>query len=541
MLLLRDPNRFTLPLEYVRSAEAAHTVVGFFCLLSRKASSIFSQIFDQIRTCCYATRDWHRTIEFMYAIAKHLGYMHKEIGCFHTTLAQWDCSVSLQYMSKNWLIRPSPSRFMKSSSMHLRLSMISRIFPWGSALKPSPLAAYPTPYSSVESTSHLPRLIPGSRASTQSIIRKAYFRIPFWKEADRFYSIRNQKMSFLHLLRCSTVQNPGWTPSTINGYGHALRRQNNSFNDASRYNYLQVVSNSGERISEDFDRHISGTSASMLIRDQSSSGFRKVQEEAYATLDPAWTLDLDDTSALKDVQGSDYMHDQPADPSETSMPDFQVDENQNLLQESYQDLGDVPVYEGLQENEPVTDGARPHPQKDLADPRHYNHTTGNIAFDTSDHDCAMLGPSQGNTKTEKPPSKRKRIKSFLSRKERRLIPSQLSRSELSGSPDTICAARSTPNIEKPPKVTHTTITGTRLARLPGTDHSPRIVDTNWVVDWERAGSRDLDLNGGTILKDVNISESDRRPLSRPRRATLRKSLDISVAVLRRNFEKLSST
>ena len=351
-------------------------------------------------------------------------------------------------------------------------------------------------------------------------------------------------MSFLHLLRCSTVQNPGWTPSAINDYGHALRRQNNSLNDASRCNYLQVVSNSGERIGEDFERHISGTSVSTLIRDQSSSGFRKVQEEVYATLDPAWTLDLDDTSALKDVQGSNDMHDQPADPSEMSMLDFQVDENQNLLQESYQDLGaqnDVPVYGGLQENEPVTDGARPNPQKDLADPRHFNHTTGNAAFDTSDHDRAMLAPSQGNTETEKPPSKRKRIKSFLSRKEQRLIPSQLPRSELSGSPDTICAARSAPNIEKPPKVTNTTITGTRLARLPGTDHSPRIIHTNWVVDWERAGSRDKDLNGSTILKDVNISESDRRPMSWPRRTTLRKSLDISVAVLRRNFEKLSST
>ena len=185
--------------------------------------------------------------------------------------------------------------------MHPRLSMISRIFPWGSTLKPSPLAACPTPYSSVESTSHLPRPIPGSRP-TQSIKCKAYFRIRFWEEADRFYSIRGQKMSFLHLLRCSTVQNPGWTPSAINGDGHALRRQNNSLNDASRYNYLQVVSNSGERIGEDFERHISGTSVSTLIRDQSSSGFRKVQEEVYATLDPAWTLDLDDTSALKDMQ-----------------------------------------------------------------------------------------------------------------------------------------------------------------------------------------------------------------------------------------------
>lgn len=351
-------------------------------------------------------------------------------------------------------------------------------------------------------------------------------------------------MSFLHLLRCSTVQNLGWTPSAINGYDQALRRQNNSLNDSSRYNHLQVVSNSGERISEDFDGHISGTSASTLIRDQSSSEFRMVQEEAYTTLDPAWTLDLDDASALKDVQGSNDMYDQPADPLEMSMLDFQVDENQNLVQESYQELGaqnDVPVYGGLQENEPATDGARPHPQKDFADPRHFDHTTGDTAFDTSDHDRAMLAPSQGNTETEKPPSKRKRIKSFLSRKKQRLIPSQLPRSERSGSPDTICAARSIPNIEKPPKATHTTITGTRLARLPGTDHSPRIVHTDWVADWERAGSRDPDLKSGTILKDVNISESDRRPMSWPRRTALRKSLEISVAVLRRNFEKLSST
>lgn len=173
-------------------------------------------------------------------------------------------------------------------------------------------------------------------------------------------------MSFLHLLRCSTVQNLGWTPSAINGYDQALRRQNNSLNDSSRYNHLQVVSNSGERISEDFDGHISGTSASTLIRDQSSSEFRMVQEEAYTTLDPTWTLDLDDASALKYVQGSNDMYDQPADPLEMSMLDFQVDENQN--QESYQELGaqnDVPVYGGLQENEPATDGARPHPQKTL--------------------------------------------------------------------------------------------------------------------------------------------------------------------------------
>ena len=95
MSLLRDPNRSTVDLEYTRSAEASHTVVGFFCLLSRKASGIFDQIFDQIRTCCYATRDKQRTLELMFGITKHLGYIHKGIECFYTTLAQWDCSVSL--------------------------------------------------------------------------------------------------------------------------------------------------------------------------------------------------------------------------------------------------------------------------------------------------------------------------------------------------------------------------------------------------------------------------------------------------------------
>lgn len=70
-------------------------VAGFLCQLARAASSIFAEIFEHIRGCCFANRDRRGTPNLMFILAEHLGRIHAEIRRFMDVKAQYSDSVNV--------------------------------------------------------------------------------------------------------------------------------------------------------------------------------------------------------------------------------------------------------------------------------------------------------------------------------------------------------------------------------------------------------------------------------------------------------------
>lgn len=80
--LLRRLNECTIDKMYNNDYRAVHMVVGFLCQLSRTASSIFTEVFEHIRGCCFTNRDRRGTPRLMIILAEHLGHISKEIRLF---------------------------------------------------------------------------------------------------------------------------------------------------------------------------------------------------------------------------------------------------------------------------------------------------------------------------------------------------------------------------------------------------------------------------------------------------------------------------
>ena len=154
----------------------------------------------------------------------------------------------------------------------------------------------------------------------------------------------------------------------------------------------------------------------------------------------------------------------------------------------------------------------------------------------------VVNPTIPNSKTSstsstvqasRKPSKRKRISSFLSRKKQHVTPSKPSPIDQPAT-QTISLIMQAPSCTpSPPTIA---CVNERALELP-TPHKSRVIETDWIEDWERVNKARLGTDGVSALRDVNIASRDRRPMSWPRRNNLRKSLDISVAVLTKQFEK----
>ncbi len=92
---MSNPSRCMLESKYLHSHHAFFAVIALLCHISRKASTIYDRIFDEIRAHCNATRDPRRTPQIMYVLTRYLGSMYKEIRCFEKSSSQWSDSVSI--------------------------------------------------------------------------------------------------------------------------------------------------------------------------------------------------------------------------------------------------------------------------------------------------------------------------------------------------------------------------------------------------------------------------------------------------------------
>ena len=95
MSILRSLDRCTLDVDTLYQARISNIVVCVLYQVMREASTIFSEMFNQIRACCYAKRDRHKTPILMYKIADHLGEMFKEIESLDNVVKQWNYAVSM--------------------------------------------------------------------------------------------------------------------------------------------------------------------------------------------------------------------------------------------------------------------------------------------------------------------------------------------------------------------------------------------------------------------------------------------------------------
>jgi len=171
-------------------------------------------------------------------------------------------------------------------------------------------------------------------------------------------------------------------------------------------------------------------------------------------------------------------------------------------------------------------------------------TLTNLAALTSEDFClagsvqpvSVSASNPSISRITRKPSKRKRLSSMIARKKQHMTTSQPPEMDLGEHLDAYSNTQGELYIALPPG-------SGALARNsnnnspPTTTRASRIIKTDWIRDWEKIGYRGTGQDNAGVVRDVNISDRDRRPVSWPRRDHFRKSIDISVAVLAKRFEK----
>ena len=133
-------------------------------------------------------------------------------------------------------------------------------------------------------------------------------------------------------------------------------------------------------------------------------------------------------------------------------------------------------------------------------------------------------------------SKRKAIMKAFSRKKARLTPSQLNYSEDSRA--SLADLRSPLGIGTEPAVKTATNNNTMLSKRPSDEYQKE--QTRSELAWEQVNNKRTEVDNAGIVREFNVTNSERRPMSWPHRNPWRKSLDISVAVLTKGFERLTT-
>lgn len=278
----------------------------------------------------------------------------------------------------------------------------------------------------------------------------------------------------------------------------------------------------GQEESQSVTSHYNAVATDNEISSEASN----LRAQAHVSLDPEWTLGLDTFPAISTTTSDVIMHE-----------DF--DSGQWSQQEFSHSLGNF--FSTNADTQPITISSFPatttssqdNTQVGVVD-KCYPKSTYN-AFETQPESC----PS--HAAITKKPSKRKRISSIFSRKKQHLDPGQTSQD------------KTTETLDPQPGIEDTAgsllgVTSSPTAPAPLTErlsNGPisRMSKPDWAPDnWENrngAGSRYYGLDEAAVLVgDVQVASSDRRPMSYPPRNAFRKSLDISVAVLTKGFERL---
>ena len=279
-------------------------------------------------------------------------------------------------------------------------------------------------------------------------------------------------------------------------------------------------------------------SQDMIFEDNVAFGVEGLQAEANAMLNPEWTVRLDDFAALQSTHptvGMDHLHTEMLEP---------------MLLDQYVDLGHQSSgvqhadYTYLRNTGPHLDNIG-----HSMSPSHRNVTVPSQAqsnaiqqLDTT-NDSSMLDFTKllhsisVPTPEEVPKrvSKRKRIRASLSRKKPCLTPSYHTKNDDSS------ALKSNLSLTLPLRIEAAkaaTTNNSTLSKQPANDYATETSRFDSMPAWKQRGDGRNVFDNAGIFRDIKILDSERRPMSWPHRDPWRKSLDISVAVLTKGFEKL---
>lgn len=275
----------------------------------------------------------------------------------------------------------------------------------------------------------------------------------------------------------------------------------------------------------------------MISENRVPLGVMEWQAEAKAMLNPRWT-GLRDFAVIPNIEanaGAGYFHSGTLD-SVPHRQDIDWEQQRSEIQQAgHAPLGGtVPAYTDICGSmfRPLYHSMALSPaQSDTIQPLENANTT--TLLDCTILPCPLPVPTPDVIR--KSASKRKRIKTVFSRKRPCLRPSRLSHSEQSAL-TTNLSSKLSMRTEFAAKAT--TTNGTKSSKQPSDAYPTEHSRVDWVLAWEQARSRRPNLDNAGIGRDIKILDSERRPMSWPHRNPWRKSLDISVAVLTKGFEKL---
>ena len=241
-----------------------------------------------------------------------------------------------------------------------------------------------------------------------------------------------------------------------------------------------------------------------------------MQAKPHAILNPGWTVTSNDSSLPRSFEAATVTDPQPEDVSNVMSLDFSNPA-------TWVEQDDFPACQNMFSTCPDEDN---HLQPSFHASKTPTHRDSHRDSDETEQSSrATENPAfRNDVQKQERSNKRKRIRSILSRKKQHVTPSHSPQIETSD----VLGADSSPK---------STMAASDASLLKYS--SSRIICTDWIAAWEESGRIEPDIGNAGVVKDVNVANIDRRPLSWPRRHPWRKSLDISVMALTRGLEKLN--
>ena len=315
-------------------------------------------------------------------------------------------------------------------------------------------------------------------------------------------------MSVLQALTYKTLQSKAREQPNSSTYDIAPNRSVSIFDvDTAEF---ELLTESDGHAMGDFDQQ-GISSASTVVEDQDALEFKTLSKDVYGTLGaPRAYLDM--TEPPYNAHVGDALSFTTVQPPRVSMIDSGRDGLQGLAT-TY--IPPVPNPWNL------SNPTMPSPE--------YLASHGILNEIEMSSNSNLGGDANGSSRSAdispERPKKRQRLKSLSSFKKKRLATKGHARNEkVPAAMNTTCndqASTIMPTLPIPSQ-----------AKSLDKDVTLQIIRTDRSAEWDRRRSRTTDLNNAIVIKDVNISNSDRRPLSWPRRNVIRKSLDLSVEALR---------
>lgn len=484
--LLRRLHDCTIDKAYKNDHRSVGVIVGFLCQVSRTASSIFAEIYEHIRKCCFTSRD-RGTPKLMIILAEHLGHIHKELRAFMDTKGYFSDPLSL------------------SETLYNGVQSLDEVENLGRGLC---ARAFEATYQSSDLDIGGVHLVPCFEP------RGCY-------DTDDLCSF-SQNISFMDILRNSAPHHypTSHQPVPIMCNNDTVRSwQTNDIHDPN--------STSGQH-----SRDSVSAAPETTIEDRIPFGVDGLQAEAYDILGPGLTLGHDDFGAAQNLEanvGTDYCH---VGALESLPHGHPVPWEQQASYAHFQYYAPIDT--------DMSSDILPSQSHMMAPSRIESGTIQQLEPTDNNSASSMIGqqlcsvPVPTPAKVPKKTSKRKAIMKAFSRKKARLTPSHLNYSEDSRAP--IADLRSQLGKGTEPAVKTATNNNTILSKRPSDEYQKEQLRSELM--WEQVNNKRTELDDAGIVREFEVTNSERRPMSWPHRNPWRKSLDISVAVLTKGFERL---